>query len=170
MPTGQIYRVAERIRGARPPATQSSRTQISPSLLTGSQRRRGMEQMTEPAPWHHFIRSMSFRHEAPIDKKHPHQPPFAERLAEHADRAVRDQHQQHDENAGEGPPRPASAARPRWSGCRACRAADPQMVQSHPWNRRATEPISVPAVRRCHRGIMACGQPRPHSVRRIPLG
>jgi hypothetical protein len=61
--------------------------------------------MTEPAPWHHFILSMSFRHEAPIDKKHPHQPPFAEGLAEHANRAVRDQYQQHDENAGEGPPR-----------------------------------------------------------------
>src|SRR6516164_11594948 len=37
-----------------------------------------------------------------IDKKHARQPPFAKRLAEHADGAVRDQHQQHDDIAGEG--------------------------------------------------------------------
>ena len=37
----------------------------------------------------------------PPDKEHPLQPAFTERLAEHAEGKERDQHQQHDEVAGE---------------------------------------------------------------------
>jgi hypothetical protein len=41
------------------------------------------------------------RHRLPLDKEHPRQPAFAERLGEHAEGEIRNEHQQHDEVAGE---------------------------------------------------------------------
>src|SRR4249920_1987370 len=40
-------------------------------------------------------------HWFPLDKEHPRQPAFAERLAEDAEGEIRNEHQQHDEIAGE---------------------------------------------------------------------
>jgi hypothetical protein len=51
------------------------------------------------------------RHGLPLDKEHPLQPAFTERLAEHAEGKKRNQHQQHDQVASEGLLQPSAEQR-----------------------------------------------------------